>query len=124
MLSKAVNHGLIGGFLPQATPGGVVSLQYDDDTIMFLKDSLEYARNFKWILTCFEKLSSLKINFHKSDLHTIHVSEGMSKEFAQVFCSQFGEFPFKYLGVPLHFKKLRREDLQPIIDRIIKSIAV
>lgn len=31
--------------------------------------------------------------------------------------------PIKYLGVPLHYSKLRREDLQPIIDKIIKSIA-
>ena len=38
--------------------------------------------------------------------------------------ASLGDFPFKYLGVPLHFKKkLRREYLQPIIDRIIKNIS-
>ena len=47
----------------------------------------------------------------------------MSNKFAQIFCCQFGDFPFKYLGVPLHYKKLRREDIQHIIDRIIKNIA-
>ena len=111
MLVKAVNNGLIGGLLPHAIPSGVVSLQYVDDTILFIQDSVEYAKNLKWILTYFEKLSGLKINFHKSDLHTIHVYDAMSREFAQIFCCQFGEFPFKYLGVPLHFKKLRREDI-------------
>jgi hypothetical protein len=30
---------------------------------------------------------------------------------------------FKYLGVPLHFAKLRKEELQPIIDKIMKGIS-
>jgi hypothetical protein len=34
-----------------------------------------------------------------------------------------GAFPIKYLGVPLHYNKLRREDLQPLIEKIIKRIA-
>ena len=33
------------------------------------------------------------------------------------------DFPIKYMGVPLHFTKLRREDLQPVIDKIIKRIS-
>lgn len=38
------------------------------------------------------------------------------KSSAQIFCCQLGSFPIKYLGVSLHYDKLRREDLQPIID--------
>jgi hypothetical protein len=34
-----------------------------------------------------------------------------------------GSFPITYLGIPLHYNKLRREDLQPLIDKIIKRIA-
>jgi hypothetical protein len=34
-----------------------------------------------------------------------------------------GSFPIKYLGIPLHYEKLRREDLQPLIDKILKRIA-
>jgi hypothetical protein len=33
-----------------------------------------------------------------------------------------GDFPFKYLGVPLHYEKLKREDIQPIVDRTIHRI--
>jgi hypothetical protein len=36
MLSKAVAARLIRGLLPQVVPGGVISLQYADDTILFL----------------------------------------------------------------------------------------
>jgi hypothetical protein len=28
-----------------------------------------------------------------------------------------------YIGIPLHYNKLRREDLQPLIDKMIKRIA-
>ena len=30
---------------------------------------------------------------------------------------------FKYLGVPLHYAKLRREDIQPVVDKILKQVA-
>jgi hypothetical protein len=31
-------------------------------------------------------------------------------------------FPFRYLGVPLHHDKLKREDIQHIVDKIINRI--
>lgn len=42
MLSKVVQHDLISAILPEAIPGGVVSLQYADDTILFLDASLDH----------------------------------------------------------------------------------
>jgi hypothetical protein len=33
-----------------------------------------------------------------------------------------GFFPHKYLGVPLHYDKLRREDIQPLVDNILKWV--
>jgi hypothetical protein len=29
----------------------------------------------------------------------------------------------KYLGIPLHFEKLKREDLQPLIDSLLSRMA-
>jgi hypothetical protein len=43
--------------------------------------------------------------------------------FSRIFGCHVGNFPIKYLGIPLHYNKLRREDLQPLIDKIIKRIA-
>jgi hypothetical protein len=40
-----------------------------------------------------------------------------------IYLCHVGDFPIKYLGIPLHFQKLKREDLQPLIDKIIKRIA-
>jgi hypothetical protein len=92
-LVKAASNSLIKGLLPQVVPGGVISLQYADDTILFLEPDIHMARILKWILTCFENLSGLRINYHKTDLMTINLSEACAKEFAHCFFLQLGFFP-------------------------------
>ena len=34
-----------------------------------------------------------------------------------------GDFPIKYIGIPLHFSKLGRDDLQPLVDSLLKRLA-
>jgi len=41
---------------------------------------------------------------------------------ARLFCCNIGNFPIKYLGVSLHFTNLRREDIQLVVDKLIKRI--
>jgi hypothetical protein len=43
-LAKAASNNLIKGLLPQVVPGGVISLQYADDTILFLEPDMHMAR--------------------------------------------------------------------------------
>jgi hypothetical protein len=101
----------------------VVSLQYADDTLLFLEDDLEKANNLKCLLLFYEQMTGMRIFFDKSDLLTIGIDENRGKEYSKIFCCKMSEFPIKYLGVPLHFTNLRKEDLQRIIDKIIKRIA-
>ena len=65
----------------------------------------------------------MKINYHKSDLLTLGLDEDENNSLARLFCCNIGSFPIKYLGVPLHFSKLRREDIQPVVDKLINRIA-
>jgi hypothetical protein len=44
---KAASHNLISGLLPHVIEGGVVSLQYADNIVLFLEDDLEKANNLK-----------------------------------------------------------------------------
>jgi hypothetical protein len=75
MLLKAANHGHISGLMQSMTHTGVISLQYADDTLLFLKNDLTSAINLKWLLSCFEQMSGMRINFHKCDLTAIKVDE-------------------------------------------------
>ena len=123
MLTKAANQGIISGLLTDLFEGGIVSLQYADDTILFLQNDLLQAAHFKWILACFEKLSGMKINYNKSDFLTLGISEEDKLALARCFCCNIGSFPIKYLGVPLHFNKLKREDIQPIVNKLMNRVA-
>jgi hypothetical protein len=123
MLMKAASKGYISDFMSNLYPEGVISLQYADDMLMFLAHDTQAACHLKWLMIYFEKISGMKINYHKSDLTPMNLEEEETQEYAKIFCCKIGKFPFKYLGVPLHYDKLRREDLQPIIDKIMKRIA-
>jgi hypothetical protein len=108
MLMKIVKQDFISGLLPQVVEGGVISLQYADNTLLFLENDLEKASTMKWLLVCFEQMSGMKINYDKSDLLTIGMDEDSTNAFAKIFCCKKSEFPIKYLGVPLHYSKLKR----------------
>lgn len=53
---------------PHLIDEGLSILQYADDTILFLEDELEQAKNLKMDLCDFEELSGIRINFDKSEL--------------------------------------------------------
>ena len=123
MLMKAARINLVSGLLPRVVEGGIINLQYADDTLLFLENDLDEADNLKWLLICYEKMTGMNINYDKSGLLTIGIEEERVNDLAKIFCCKKGDFPLKYLGVPLHYSKLRKEDLQLVIDKIIKRIA-
>jgi hypothetical protein len=98
---------------------GIISLQYADNTMVFWKHDYESGCHLKWLMSCFEQLANMKINFNKSDLISVNLDEGQTHQYAKIFCCKLGSFPFKYLGVPVHHDKLRRHDIQPVVDKVI-----
>ena len=123
MLGKAAEQNLIVGLLPEFKTGGIISLQYTDDTILFSDTDEHHLKNLKCILIWFEKISGMRINYHKSELIPINLDKEAIHKASHMFCCPIGAFPIKYLGIPLHFDKLRREDIQPLIDKILRKIA-
>lgn len=120
MLAKASQNDLIKGLCIDYMPGGVICLRYADDTILFVDKDSEKAHNLKIVLTCFEKVSGMKINCSKSELIPMGLNSEEVAGSVEIFgCSigTIGTFPIKYLGIPLHYNKLRREDIQPIMDK-------
>ena len=65
----------------------------------------------------------MRINYHKSELIPINLEASDTHRISHSFCFPVGAFPIKYLGVPLHFDKLKREDIQPLLDKIVRKIA-
>jgi hypothetical protein len=71
----------------------------------------------------FEKVSRMKINFNKSEFIPLNLDDDQTHEVALVLCCPVGALPFKYLGILIHFENLKRDDMQPVIDKLIRMIA-
>lgn len=46
------------------------------------------------------------------------MEEAIVNQLLQKFLGKLCNFPWKYLGLPLHIRKLRKIDVQPLIDKI------
>jgi hypothetical protein len=80
-------------------------------------------RNLRVILILFEKVSGMRINFHKSELIPLHLDPESVHDLSHILHCPIDSLPFKYLGVPIHFERLRRKDLQHVINKLVKRIA-
>jgi hypothetical protein len=47
----------------------------------------------------------------------------MAKFSGSFFPGKYSKFPGKYLGLPLHFRNIKRIEFQPIIEKINKRLA-
>ena len=85
MVRKAQRANLITGLADNLIPGGVILLQYADDTIVCLQDDITKAQNMKLLLYFFELMSGLKINFSKSEIILIHGDDFLEIQYAELF---------------------------------------
>jgi hypothetical protein len=99
----------------------VAILQYADDTILFLDDDIVKARNLKLVLCAFEKLSGLKINFHKSELFGFGETKEKNDQYVELFGCREGGLPFRYLGIPMGHRKLSNKDWSVVGERFQKK---
>jgi hypothetical protein len=68
LINRAKGEGQLSGVIPHLVDDDLSILQYADDTILFMEHNFEQAKNMKLLLSAFEQLSGLKINFHKSEI--------------------------------------------------------
>lgn len=106
LIERAKANGQIEGLVPQLVDGGLSILQYADNTILFMEHGLKKARNLKLILSAFEQLSRLKINFHKSDLYCFGDAQNEAHLYADLFRCGQGKFLINYLGIPIYYRRL------------------
>ena len=124
ILSAAGVTGHIRGVVPHLVPGGVSHLQYADDTIILVQyDEVELA-NLKFLLMCFENMSGLKINYHKSEVVVLGhpPPPEIQNRVANILNCKLGSLPMTYLGLPIADQKLTVEQwsflVQKLADRV------
>ena len=123
ILDKAKQAGYVKGVLNELGDNGINMLQYADDTIFLLEDNEESARNLKFILTAFEQMSGLTINFHKSEVYLFGEARNKSEIYQEIFTCNKGEVPFKYLGLPVTNVRLGNKFWKGMTEKIEKICA-
>jgi hypothetical protein len=97
MLKRAVDKGLVKDLLEEFRVGGIVSLQYADDSILFSEAEESALENLKYILIWYEQIFGMRTNFHKSEVIPINVEENKVHELTHILSCPIGKFPIKYL---------------------------
>ena len=88
-----------------------------------MEHDMEKATNMKLLLCAFEQLSGLKINFHKNEVFCFGQAKEVEDQYAQLFGCQIGSYPFKYLGIPMHYRKLSDADWKIIEERFERKLS-
>jgi hypothetical protein len=116
ILSKATLHGILSPIRSRITRCRI-SL-YADDAGIFVNPLKEELQAISSILNCFGQASGLITNMTKTEVFPVRCDEVDLPDILADFPAKIASFPGKYLGLPLHFRRLRKVDLQPLIDKI------
>jgi hypothetical protein len=112
----------IHGGVPHLLPGSISHLQYVDDTLILIQNTEEDIANLKFLLMCFEDMSSLKINYHKSEVMVMGQPGDEQIRVANKLNCKLGSFPFLNLGLPISDRKLRIEQWLFLIRKLVDCI--
>lgn len=100
LLRRAVELDRFRGFSFGRGDGVTVSMvQFADDTLFIGEASYQNVETLKCMLRCFELVSGLKVNFHKSKLIGVKVEDGDLSRFASSLHRKTSSTPFKFLGL-------------------------
>jgi hypothetical protein len=108
--------------LTSLIPQGISHIQFADDTVIMGDGSDNFIINLKILLYCFEWLSGLKINYHKSEVIFFGYRQEDKERKANILNCRLGELPMKYLGIPISDKVLGIGALQGIYNKMIKRL--
>lgn len=116
LLIRAAEAGLL---MPIKAKNGVYRISlYADDAAIFANPNIDEMRTIARVLRVFGDASGLLVNLEKTEIFPIQCQANDLQECLIHFPAKLGSFPCTYLGLPLHFRKLRKIELQPLIDKV------
>jgi hypothetical protein len=120
LFSKAAEDEMLHPLARRALPHRI-SL-YTDDVVLFIRREEPDIATTMDILQLFGVASGLKTNLQKSNALPIRCEDHDLQIIQQQLPCPLSDFPCKYLGLHLALKKLKKEHIQPIIDRMADSL--
>jgi hypothetical protein len=86
---------------------------------MIQPEEVEIA-NLKFLLICFESMSGLRINFHKSEVMVLGTTAHDKSRIANMLNCKQGSFPFTYLGLPIGDRAITAADWGPVMTKLAR----
>jgi hypothetical protein len=123
LVNKAKDSGLLKLPIPLNNTQDFPIIQYVDDTLIILEGDPRQLHFLKSLLNQFSESTGLKVNFSKSLMFPINVSEGRFDLLSRTFGCAKGTLPFTYLGLPLGLTKPRLEDFTPLVNKCERRLA-
>lgn len=121
LTDRAEESHLFKGIGP-ASDCSVSLIQYADDTLFFCQARRKYMKNLKFLWNLFEWASGIKINKEKSELLYMGSKTGKGDRLAGILQCKIGKLPAKYLGLPLTYKPLKKDDWACVIHNVRRRI--
>jgi hypothetical protein len=90
-------------------------IQYADDTLLIMEACPKQLLALNALLNTFASSTWLKVNYTKSIMVPINISDDKLQHLASTFHCQTGSFPFTYLGLPLCTSQPTAQDCWPLV---------
>lgn len=91
---------------------------YADDVAVFTRPDATELTTLSKLLNLFAQVSGLHTNVAKTEIFPIRCEGIDLAPLLQIFPGTIKSFPCRYLGLPLHYRKLRKIDFLPLIEKI------
>lgn len=98
-------------------------VQYADDTLILLQADARQLLFLKAFLHSFAASTGLQVNYRKSHMYPINISQDKLMHLASTFGCDVGSMPFTYLGLPMGTAKPRIDDFAPMMDRVERRLS-
>ncbi|GKD86312.1 putative RNA-directed DNA polymerase, partial [Tanacetum coccineum] len=123
-LLESTNNNIFHGIKVGKDKVHISHLQFADDSLIMGEWSLSNSKNLSRILTCFHLASGLRVNFKKSKLFGIGVTNLELNTIASSIGFLASQFPCIYLGLPIGAKMTSCSNWNPLVERFLKRLFI
>ena len=116
-LQRAASSGLFH-YHPRCGKTKLTHLSFADDLLIFTDGSLSSVQAILAVLKDFEQRSGMAISLQKTSFFAAGISEAEVQGIKDRTGLSPGELPIRYLGVPLHTKKISLAQCAPLLQSI------